>query len=428
MSDEKQDHERPESASDQDEDTNTIDNSELGAPRIPPPAIPRADWQRGLLETTRALDSLGGIGTVQRQIQEAMRSIAGIGTLDRLGTWQKDMQASMKAITGIGNLDMLGAWQRDMQASMRAINGVNALEGIGAWQRDFQTSMRAISGTGIPSNIGAIQTMLAASPLQSVLDLHAKTWLAYPNALTSFDTLYRQIPHLETLTRSLQGYNFRIEHQVEAFQQVTYLQAYQKRSLIAHESRQQKVRLGPADLDNAEIIVQGIDSTQALIDGIAKVDDDAEQVLSPAFEAELFDALAKEGEEYPIPLRGAIQTASSDNPDRARQTIASLRELTSHLLRKLSPDDEVRKWSSKPEHYVDKRPTRACRLEYIFRDCTGSTIRPYIDNEVKFAKDFFDLLNKGTHSLETQLTESDLRYAIYKTESFILLLLKYARR
>jgi len=408
MPEEKQDGEQAEKASDQAENANNIDITRLSDPKVPPMAITCAEWQRDLLESTRAmkaLDSIGGISAVQKQIQE-----------------------SMKAITGIGNLGGISAWQRDIQASMRAVTGVSALEGIGAWQRNFQESMKAITGIGVPGSIGIMQKMLASSPLQNVLDLQAKTWLAYPKALSALDSLQLHLPHLETLTKALQSYDFRIELQVVAFQNITYLRPYQKRALIAHESRQQKVRLGPADLDNAEIIAQGIDSTQALIDGIANIEDDTEQALYPALEEEVFDALAKEGEEYPIPLRGAIQSAASDNPDRARQTIASLRELTSHLLRRLSPDDEVRKWSRKPEHYSDKRPTRACRLEYIFRDCTGSTIQPYIDNEVKFAKDFFALLNKGTHSLDIQFTESDLRYAIYKTESLVLLLLKYARK
>jgi len=97
-------------------------------------------------------------------------------------------------------------------------------------------------------------------------------------------------------------------------------------------------------------------------------------------------------------------------------------------LHKLSPDSEVKKWSSKKEHYHNGQPTRACRIEFIFRDCIGSSIKPYIENEVKFTKDFFGFLNGGTHSLESRLDENDLRYAIYKTESLILLLLKYARR
>lgn len=408
MSEEKRDIERIENVSDHDEETNTLEISGLSAPRIPQAAISQDEWQRGLLESTRAmraLDSFGGIGSAQKQILESVR-----------------------AITGSGYLDRMGAWQKDMLASMRAITGASVFDGIGAWQKDFQASMEAITGFGALSGIDAIQKMLGSSPLQNVLDLHAKTWLSYPKDLTAFDSLRLQMPHLEALTMVLDGYDFRIGLQVEAFQQIRYLRPYQKRALIAHESRQKKVRLGPADLDNAEVISQGIDATQALIDGIANVEEDTDdQVFYSTLEEEVFVALEKEGTEYPIPLRGAIQTAASDNPDKARQTIASLRELMTHLLHRLSPDEEIKKWSTKPEHYVNKRPTRACRLEYIFRDCRGSSIQSYIDNEVKFTRDFFDLLNNGTHSLDTKLTENDLRYAIYKTESLILLLLKYTR-
>lgn len=431
MSEENQDSRLTKNASDQDEDTTAVDISDLGDLSLPSRAMRPAEWKRGLLETTetmRALNSTGEIGTMHKQVQGMMKAIGGLGNFDRIGSLQRDIQATMSAITGMGSLDRIGTWQRDMQASMRAITGVGAFEGLVPWQKSIQDSMRAISGIGVPSGIDAMQKMLISSPLQSILDLHAKTWLGYPQVLTAFDSLHLQMPHLVALTETLQAYDFRIEHQIVAFQQVPALRPYQKRALIAHESRQKRVRLGPADLENADLIAQGISSTQTLIDGIANVEDEREHPLSPAFEEEVFDVLEREGTEYLIPLRGAIQTAASDNPDKVRQTIASLRELTTHILHKLSPDEEVKKWSKKEEHYFNKRPTRACRLEFIFRDCMGSSIQPYIENEVKFTKDFFELLNNGTHSLDTHLTESDLMFTIYKTESLILLLLKYARR
>ena len=225
MPEENQDSERIENALDHDEKTNTLEISGLSKPRIPQMAISQAEWQRGLLESTRAmraLDSFGGFDSVQKQILESVRAINRSGYLDRMGAWQKDMLASMRAITGI-----------------------SALGGIGAWQKDFQESMRAITGFGTSSGIDAIQKMLVSSPLQNILDQHAKTWLAYPKALTAFDSLHLQMPHLEALTKVLDGYDFRIGLQVEAFHQVTYLRPYQKRALITHESRQKQVRLGP---------------------------------------------------------------------------------------------------------------------------------------------------------------------------------------
>lgn len=375
---------------------------------------------------------LAGIGSsgagegLIKSLRDSMGAITRMGFYGGIPSWQKNIQESVSAILKVSSLDGMPQWQKSMQESISAILKVSSLDGIPHWQKSMQESVSAILKVSSFGRISELQILMNSLPYKGILDLNAKTWLEYARSMPDCSAL--RPPRLDAFTAVLEKYDSKIAAQVEAFTRVPYLKAYQKHALIAHESRQRSIRLGPADIEYADLFTKGISATQALVDQIAEVAGDREHLDTSSIEAEVFDILAKEGKEYPVPLIGAIQAAKSDNPDKGRQTMASLRELTTHLLHKLSPDSEVKKWSKRPEHYVNGRPTRACRIEYIFKDCAGSSIRPFIENEIKFIKDFFDFLNGGTHSLDTRLDGDDLQYAIYKTESLVLLLLKYTRR
>jgi hypothetical protein len=392
----------------------------------------------GMLEASRmkniqnSIGALAGIGSaalgvgLANSLRDSMGAITGMGFYDGIPSWQKSMQESVSAILRVSSLDGIPHWQKSMQESVSAILRVSSLGGIPHWQKSMQESVSAILRVSSFGRISELQKLMDSLPYHGILDLKAKTWLEYARSMPDCSAL--RPPRLDAFTAILEKYDSKIAVQVEAFTHVPYLKAYQKHALIAHESRQRSFRLGPADIEYADSFAKGISATQALVDQIAEVAGDRENLDISSIEAEVFDILAKEGKGYPVPLSGAIQAVNSNNPDKARQTMASLRELTTHLLHKLSPDSEVKKWSNRSEHYVSGRPTRACRIEYIFKDCAGSSIKPFIENEIKFIKDFFDFLNGGTHSLDTRLDGDDLQYAIYKTESLVLLLLKYARR
>lgn len=66
-------------------------------------------------------------------------------------------------------------------------------------------------------------------------------------------------------------------------------------------------------------------------------------------------------------INGARHSLESDNPDRARHVTTSVRELFTHILHGLSPDDQVRKWSTDPAHYHNGRPTRRTVALYLSR-------------------------------------------------------------
>jgi hypothetical protein len=293
-----------------------------------------------------------------------------------------------------------------------------------AWQTDLVASIEQWNRS-LVSPLVELQRTISAWPQLDLLEKNMRIWKDYFRTLPTFPKI--ELHQLDALQTVLREYDHVIDRQVDAFAMVPSIRPYQKRQLVAHEVQQKTIRLGPADIDKSSIITTGISATQSFVDEVAGIRREP-QVGASEVEGEAFKALAELGPGYLAPLQGAIQTARSDNPDRARQTIASLRELSTHILHLLAPDAEVLRWVTKPEHIDKGRPTRPGRVEYIFRNCVGTSIEPFIKNEVQNIQTLFGWLNEGTHALKASFNDDALMFVICKTECYLLLLLKYARR
>jgi hypothetical protein len=120
---------------------------------------------------------------------------------------------------------------------------------------------------------------------------------------------------------------------------------------------------------------------------------------------------------------GAKEALRSDNPDRKRHVVVSLRELVTHVLHSLAPDKEVHKWTDKPEHFHEGRPTRTARVLYICRGVNHGPFISFINADVKANVEFIALFQRGTHELDITFSESQLRALVTRTESFLRFLL-----
>jgi len=120
---------------------------------------------------------------------------------------------------------------------------------------------------------------------------------------------------------------------------------------------------------------------------------------------------------------GAKEALRSDNPDRKRHVVVSLRELVTHVLHSLAPDKEVQKWTDKPEHFHEGRPTRTARVLYICRGVNHGPFTSFINADVKANVEFIALFQRGTHELDIVFSESQLRALVIHTESFLRFLL-----
>lgn len=121
---------------------------------------------------------------------------------------------------------------------------------------------------------------------------------------------------------------------------------------------------------------------------------------------------------------GANQALTSDNPDRVRHFSTSVRELMTNVLHHLSPDDEVKKWSSNPSFYKDGRPTREARLMYICRDINIGPFQKFVQKDVAATIEFINLFHEGTHRVTSSFTEQQLLALKAKTESTLTFLME----
>jgi len=122
---------------------------------------------------------------------------------------------------------------------------------------------------------------------------------------------------------------------------------------------------------------------------------------------------------------GANQTLISNNVDRVRHFSSSLRELFTHVLHSLSPDDEVKKWTSNPkEHFQNNKPTRKARLLYIFREVNNDHFKLFIEADIEATLQFISLFQEGTHAVKSKLTNEQLISMKLKAESTLKYLLQ----
>jgi hypothetical protein len=137
--------------------------------------------------------------------------------------------------------------------------------------------------------------------------------------------------------------------------------------------------------------------------------------------------LAELNPELITPLQGARQALNSANPDHVRHFATSLRELFTHVLHALAPDDKVKAWSDSPDHYDKGRPTRRARLLYICRGLDHGPFSTFIEKDVDAAVAFVQLFQQGTHEVTSEYTDFQLRIMLVRMESTLKFLLEIWR-
>ncbi|WP_407427263.1 hypothetical protein [Arcticibacter sp.] len=116
---------------------------------------------------------------------------------------------------------------------------------------------------------------------------------------------------------------------------------------------------------------------------------------------------------------GALQAMHSDNPDRIRHMITSLRELYNHVLHLLAPDDAVEKWDSEKTYYDRGRPTRRGRFLYICRNLEGSNSQfsKLLKAEIDATLAMIELFQGGTHTIRSVFTDYELQFIRIKADT-----------
>lgn len=121
---------------------------------------------------------------------------------------------------------------------------------------------------------------------------------------------------------------------------------------------------------------------------------------------------------------GANQTLESNNPDKVRHFSASVRELVTQVLHHLSPDEEVKNWTSEPHYFKDGLPTREARLMYISRNINVGGFHKFVQKDVSATIEFIRLFQEGTHTIKPSFTQKQLLALKAKAESTLNFLIE----
>jgi hypothetical protein len=155
-------------------------------------------------------------------------------------------------------------------------------------------------------------------------------------------------------------------------------------------------------------------------EGYPKVDFESE--LEDEIEASVDELLAALNPELQIMWLGAKAALRSVNPDRSRHVAFSLRELVTHVLHALAPNDEIKSWTSDPSHFHEGRPTREARVLFVCRGINHGSFTKFIRADVRASIEFIALFQRG-HELAVSFSEEQLRTLLTRTESFLRFLL-----
>jgi hypothetical protein len=265
------------------------------------------------------------------------------------------------------------------------------------------------------------------NPLKSILSTNVFLERNFEQLVKGIEQF---IPSLSMLNNLAVSYGDIIFRQKEAFDQIGNFPASEKKFLLRHERNQKRaIVLDSEDLGSVDAINLNVSSTINLVNSRANVDthhiDDTG--LAKYIKEELLELLQFHGKGYVDILKGAKEAAGSDNPDKVRQTVVSLRELTNKIVNDLSPDKEVNQWISGKGAAIIGKPSREYRLGYIFRNFSCSNIAPLIENEIKFIPQLINILSEETHEFISEYRDNELALLIDKTESTLLMLLKYSQ-
>jgi hypothetical protein len=120
---------------------------------------------------------------------------------------------------------------------------------------------------------------------------------------------------------------------------------------------------------------------------------------------------------------GALERIERRGPDWIRHALVSFRELMTHVLHKLAPDQRVIPWAQ-PRHYHNGKLTRRARVEFIVRSLHTPAMNEFLAADLTAALALIDLLNGETHRLTTELTSQHISVIRQRVEVLLTILLE----
>jgi hypothetical protein len=246
--------------------------------------------------------------------------------------------------------------------------------------------------------------MLSASLLaqEKLAVLDGVPW----GSLVGADVTFRRstAAHLGRLTRSYRDLVAAMANRPALVSRLTLVTAYPPIDYYRHIRTIESVSTSVADTEGEAAAIDA-----SLDEAVPSIDD-----------------LLRQFDNSLLPLiMGARQSLSGKNPDRARHVTTSLRELLTRVIHALAPDDDVKSWTRQSDLYQGGPSiSRRERLLYLCRNINEGVFTDFLRDDVSATLSFIDLLNAGTHTVESQLTPAQLRLIVKRAESMLIFLLE----
>lgn len=177
---------------------------------------------------------------------------------------------------------------------------------------------------------------------------------------------------------------------------------------------------------STELFITNYALRAALVEDVA-VDQESDELAEETAEAvaDCSALLATVNPSLVKLLDGARAAIEQQQPDAARHVMASLRELWSHMLRMLAPDELVLPWlpKSNTELIHAGKPTRKARLLYVCREIDSEPLSRFVVRDSEASLELINVFQR-VHELEPSLTISQLKALVLRTESWILYILR----
>lgn len=119
---------------------------------------------------------------------------------------------------------------------------------------------------------------------------------------------------------------------------------------------------------------------------------------------------------------GAKQSLTSDNPDKVRHVLISLREIFTTVLHTLAPDKLVLPWAIEENLISNKRPTRLARIKFIYKQFNLPTLDDFIEADIKSILSLFAIFHR-VHDINFTATSTELEIIFYRAASQLLYIL-----
>ena len=124
---------------------------------------------------------------------------------------------------------------------------------------------------------------------------------------------------------------------------------------------------------------------------------------------------------------GAKEALYSNNPDRKRHALTSLRELCNNVVRAIAPVEQASDWIAEHGKRGDldcsNRPTRRGKIRYISRNIDSPPMVDFVNQSATMSTRLHDLYGR-IHELEPGLTDDQLYTLLWRTESELSYLIR----